>query len=362
MLIKRRNINYLELRGLTFVFNKDGSLFKRYLLVEKFFNINENESTRLEDLKKLTIKSVYEKEDGSIVSFVKLPNNKVVAKSKASFDSYQAVSSNKIYQENVNLQKFVNESLDNDLSPIFEYVSPFNKVVLIYEKDELILLRLRNNITGEYLNIENIPDIKIPKRFDYSLDQLEELSKTVENKEGWVIEFANNLKVKQKTDFYFRLHKLYTEDLNREDYLIEKIVKEEIDDVVSILDNSDYHNFIREKVGLITNTISNYIDLKSKKVIDLYNIFKAMGDTKKFVSEFLKHPEFSYVMNLDKLDRFSKKSSDEIKDLERHLQILNSLDLENQIKTHILARTYRLENAKSWLLSKNSELIKYLNK
>jgi hypothetical protein len=67
-------------------------------------------------------------------------------------------------------------------------------------------------------------------------------------------------------------------------------------------------------------------------------------------------------MNLDKLDRFSKKSSDEIKDLERHLQILNSLDLENQIKTHILARTYRLENAKSWLLSKNSELIKYLNK
>jgi hypothetical protein len=87
-----------------------------------------------------------------------------------------------------------------------------------------------------------------------------------------------------------------------------------------------------------------------------------MGDTKKFVSEFLKHPEFSYVMNLDKLDRFSKKSSGEIKDLERHLQILNSLDLENQIKTHILARTYRLENAKSWLLSKNSELIKYLNK
>ena len=99
-------LNYLELRGLTFVFNKDGSLFKRYLLVEKFFNINENESTRLEDLKKLTIKSVYEKEDGSIVSFVKLPNNKVVAKSKASFDSYQAVSSNKIYQENVNIQKF----------------------------------------------------------------------------------------------------------------------------------------------------------------------------------------------------------------------------------------------------------------
>ena len=33
------SLNGLELRGLTFVFNKDGSLFKRYLLMEKFFNI-----------------------------------------------------------------------------------------------------------------------------------------------------------------------------------------------------------------------------------------------------------------------------------------------------------------------------------
>ena len=30
-----------EMRWLTYVFNKDGSLFKRYLLLHKFFNLNQ---------------------------------------------------------------------------------------------------------------------------------------------------------------------------------------------------------------------------------------------------------------------------------------------------------------------------------
>ena len=136
------SLNYLELRGLTFVFNKDGSLFKRYLLMEKFFNINENKGTQLVDLNKLKIKSVYNKEDGSVISFVKLPNNKVVAKSKASFDSYQANKANFIYNNDNDIKSFVDDMLDNDIVPIFEYVSPFNKIVINYTNDELILFRI----------------------------------------------------------------------------------------------------------------------------------------------------------------------------------------------------------------------------
>ena len=36
-----------ELRGLTFVFNSDGSVYKRFLLMEKFFNINAVSYTHL---------------------------------------------------------------------------------------------------------------------------------------------------------------------------------------------------------------------------------------------------------------------------------------------------------------------------
>ena len=124
------SLNGLELRGLTFIFNKDGSLFKRYLLMEKFFNINENKGTQLTDLNKLKIKSVYNKEDGSVISFVKLPNGKVVAKSKASFDSYQANKANFIYNNDNDIKSFVNDMLNSEIVPIFEYVSPFNKIVI----------------------------------------------------------------------------------------------------------------------------------------------------------------------------------------------------------------------------------------
>ena len=366
--INDSSLNYLELRGLTFVFNKDGSLFKRYLLMEKFFNINENKGTQLTDLNKLKIKSVYNKEDGSVISFVKLPNNKVVAKSKASFDSYQANKANFIYNNDDDIKSFVDDMLNIDIVPIFEYVSPFNKIVINYNNDELILLKLRNNKTGEYFNIDNITEewnIKVPEKFNYTLDELEELSKSVEGKEGWVIEFENGLKVKKKTEWYFSLHKLYTEDLNKENNLIEKIIKEEIDDVISILDNSHYHDFIREKVNKITNLISKYIDDKSNKVNELYNVYKSHTDVKEFVLNYIKSDEFSYVMNLVKLDKLSKITGSEINDnydnLDEYFNHLYSLKLDNQIKNRILKKTYRLENSKDWLLKIDKNISKYIN-
>ena len=366
--INDSSLNYLELRGLTFVFNKDGSLFKRYLLMEKFFNINENKGTQLTDLNKLKIKSVYNKEDGSVISFVKLPNNKVVAKSKASFDSYQANKANFIYNNDDDIKSFVDDMLNIDIVPIFEYVSPFNKIVINYNNDELILLKLRNNKTGEYFNIDNITEewnIKVPEKFNYTLDELEELSKSVEGKEGWVIEFENGLKVKKKTEWYFSLHKLYTEDLNKENYLIEKIIKVEIDDVISILDNSHYHDFIREKVNKITNLISKYIDDKSNKVNELYNVYKSHTDVKEFVLNYIKSDEFSYVMNLVKLDKLSKITGSEINDnydnLDEYFNHLYSLKLDNQIKNRILKKTYRLENSKDWLLKIDKNISKYIN-
>ena len=232
----------------------------------------------------------------------------------------------------------------------------------------MILLKLRNNKTGEYFNIDNITEewnIKVPEKFNYTLDELEELSKSVEGKEGWVIEFENGLKVKKKTEWYFSLHKLYTEDLNKENYLIEKIIKEEIDDVISILDNSPYHDFIREKVNKITNLISKYIDDKSNKVNELYNVYKSYTDTKEFVLNYIKSDEFSYVMNLVKLDKLSKITGSEINDnyenLDEYFNHLYSLKLDNQIKNRILKKTYRLENSKDWLLKIDKNIVKYIN-
>ena len=116
------NINALEIRGCVYVHNADGT-HTPFPLLKKFFNFGENISVQPDLIAKLKLKSSYAKEDGSITSFVKLPNGKVIARSKTSFESDQANRANAIYRTNDNLRKLVDNCLSNNIVPIFEYVA-----------------------------------------------------------------------------------------------------------------------------------------------------------------------------------------------------------------------------------------------
>ena len=314
------NYNAFELRGITFVFNLDGSLYKRFLLMEKFFNVNENESSLFDTIKNKKVKSVYLKEDGSIISFVELPNGKIVAKSKMSFESEQAIMAQNLFETNLNINEFVKDCLSKDLTPIFEYVGPMNRVVVKYDNSDLVLLRLRDNKTGNYLSIDGY-DLSRPMSFKFSLNDLISLKTSLEGIEGWIVEFVDGQKVKIKTDWYHSLHRIFTDYSNREDYLIDMILDEKIDDVLSVLDyGSENRNFV-EKVLDTTNKklleISNEID----RVLSTYN-----GDKKLFALEYKDHKLFGIMT-----------------------QIISGKDKMEVIKYFIKKVTYRLSGAREWL-------------
>ena len=84
----RSEVKAYEMRGLTFVFNNDGSIFNRFLLLEKFFNLNQVPESMYSIVKDYKIKFVNNKEDGSIASYIQLPNGKVIGKSKMGFDKF----------------------------------------------------------------------------------------------------------------------------------------------------------------------------------------------------------------------------------------------------------------------------------
>ena len=139
-----------ELRGLCFVEQSDGS-WKRNLLLNKFFNVGQTIGWMLEDVQDKKIVRVQNKEDGSILSFVKFENGKIRAKSKMSFESDQAVMAQEVYDNDEKLQEFIDECMKLDKTPIFELVGYNNCIVLNYEvASELILLQVRDNITGKY--------------------------------------------------------------------------------------------------------------------------------------------------------------------------------------------------------------------
>jgi len=67
----------------------------------------------------------------------------------------------------------------------------------------MVLLKLRCNKTGKYLDIKDIDEVPIVNEYSYSLTDILELKKDVENKEGWILHFEDDdTMLKIKTDWW----------------------------------------------------------------------------------------------------------------------------------------------------------------
>jgi T4 RnlA family RNA ligase len=347
----------IEMRGLTFVFDLDGSLYKRYLLIHKFFNLNQTEYTQYDIVKNLTIKNVYNKEDGSLATFIKLPNGKVIGKTKMGFDNDQSISINEIYRNDTSIKKLVDYLLDNNLIPIFEYVAPDNKIVLNYFKKNLILLKVRNNDNGEYIDLDSLgkitSNISIAEMENHSLDNIIKLAKVLEDKEGWVVEFTNGLFIKIKTEWYLKLHMLLTEDVQRENKLIEYILDEKIDDVLSQIPLNDL--FTRKKIENISKIVLDEVNILKNKIDYAYSEYLKMNISFKdyAINNKKGNNMFSFVALRVKNEKLKSLSLKEINEYynsyEDYVKILKNTESYNISKDYIRKITSRLIESRKWL-------------
>lgn len=323
-----KDITAHELRGLTFVFNTDGSLYSHYLLMDKFFNLNQSECSTYALMIKETIKEISYKEDGSILSFIKLPNGKIIAKTKASFEAHQAERAQELYNNSSSIQKLVKWCIDNNIVPIFEFVSPSNRVVLEYTKTDLVVIKLRNNLTGEYISIDSIPDdikedVTVVKTFDgLTLDDLIGKCETDKGYEGFVVTFSSGKMIKLKLKDYCELHNLHTEQLHREDSIIYLIINEQIDDILCQLSETDERRFM---IYDIVDSVNNHIHRIHSQTSELLKGYN--GVKKDFYLANKNHPMIYYAM----------------------AHINHGTDLYILIKDRILKDTYFLGNARKWL-------------
>ena len=199
-IIDKPYINALEFKGITYVFDDDKS-YKHYLLLHKFWEIDQYNHCRYNIYKDKKIKNVTIKEDGFLVSFLKLPDDTIISFTKHGFDEITNIEANK-YLDNEHYYKFIKNCLDNNVQPIFEYVG--RKMTVNYDKSDLILLKLRNNSTGQYLNIKDFDTngVKIITEVHKTLDELLTISDKVDNCEGWVIHFEDDTLLKVKTKWW----------------------------------------------------------------------------------------------------------------------------------------------------------------
>lgn len=329
--IKGGDLKAHELRGMTYVFNNDGTLFQRYLMLTKFFNIDQVDESFYANIVNKKVKNVMNKEDGSLVSFVKFPDGSVRARTKASFTSEQSIEAGRVYNNSTNIQKLVNWGFDNDIVFFFEYVSPFNRIVLKYYETDLVLLRGRNNITGEYIDVSTIDTFGVSVAdFEYhTIDELISLAQTTKDKEGWVIEFEDGAMVKVKTAWYFTSHKLMTDSLNRECDIIRLIINDEIDDILTQLDVSD--NDIRDHISEIGMKVKQEF-FRIRKEVNLL-IEKYNEDKTNFGRNFNKYEFFCLAKQV----------------------AVHGGKMDDVIGEHIIKITNKLGKAREWL--KNIKLL-----
>jgi T4 RnlA family RNA ligase len=306
----RPEVKAYEMRGLTFVFNTDGTLYKRFLLLEKFFNLNQVPESAYSIVKNYKIKFVNNKEDGSIASYIQLPNGKILGKSKMGFDNEQANGINRIYRTRTDVKEFVDWCINNNITAIFEYVSPANRIVLRYLEEDLILLRMRDNSTGKHLDIKDhldkIGTIRIAPFEDDSkdLDSLIEVNATQVDKEGVIVqtedEYGKDFFFKIKTPWYCERHGLLTNDLYREHIIVGYILDDKIDDILGQVpeDEKEAHERINKIISIIKKSVSD----KEEDIKKSYKVFLDMGsDRKEYALKYYKkEPNFGYVMQMAK--------------------------------------------------------------
>jgi len=358
-----------EMRGLTFIFKKDGSLFNRYVLLEKFFNLNQVPESLYSVIKKYKIKFVNNKEDGSIASFVKLPNGKIVGKSKMGFDNDQADGINRVYKTNKEVKSLVDWALNNNIVPIFEYVSPKNRIVLRYTSEELILLRLRDNDTGKHIDIrdhlDKVGSIRVaPFEEIKDLDQLIKLTSTQVDKEGSIVtcedENGRDFFFKLKNTWYCERHGLLTEDLYREHIIIGYILDDKIDDILGQVpeDEKEAHERINKIITIVKKSISDKVSEIGKS----YEQFVNSGISKKdyAINQRKNNPNFGFVMNMVKADGLRKMSKEEIIDIYDNMgeyeKALQRCEPYEMAKLWLRDLTKRLNLSREWLKTKDKTL------
>lgn len=257
-----------ELRGLIFV---NGKVINRRF--HKFFNLNEKEETKFENIDWTMPHVIMEKLDGSMVSpmFV---NNKLIWGSKAG-DTFVSEQVQDWFNEIDTKRVRAYHAIAQDFSPywtlIFEWVSNKNRIVVSYPESNLILTAIRDNNSGQYVEPSELMAIgksyEIPVAKTWQGDISKELEKTVnsETDEGIVIRFDNGHMIKVKSSWYLQLHKTKS-FFEQEKDVARLFLSNTVDDLMAILSEDDQKR------------IDSYISTLMKKIYEsASNIFKTLN-------------------------------------------------------------------------------------
>lgn len=263
---------FRECRGLVYDLEKHQIVA---LPFQKFFNIDEQEETSMENIRKM-LKNAHTVEFGN-----KLDGTLIIARWYEG--ELFSCTSGSLTEENVYPLKYARKFLGNDdytslvkdfedWTCLFECISPNNQLVVVYSKEQygLHLIGMRNVKTGELKSYSEIKEIA--KRYNVSVTEdycmtFDDILASRKNfkhteKEGYVM-YVDGILVKIKCDDYILLHKMMKKNISKNN-IIKSVAQNTIDDMLASNDED-----VKKVIYETLQVISEYESKMEEKVREL---------------------------------------------------------------------------------------------
>lgn len=273
----------LECRGIMFELDDNNNPIRIAARPpKKFFNLFENPFT--EDVKDDQVGLAFKKEDGSLISSF-IDKGEVFLKSKGSLFSQQVLDAQKwLYDERRKpLLECLKWYAENGITINMEWVSPDNRVVLTYEESRLIILNARNNITGEYIDLEDLVKDQTINQYmvdNHPFETINELIEEVQelkDQEGYVVYDSKGAEpvFKIKCPWYVHLHSVKSSVSS--DKNLWEAVAEGVSDDIKALFETDKASL--DRIAKFESIYKKQFSFVYKTAIDIYN--KLRGNSRK---------------------------------------------------------------------------------
>ena len=272
-----------ECRGLIFD-TKTGVLISRPY--HKFFNVGEKEETQLNKVNLHEPHIVLEKIDGAMIRSIPTPEGFRLA-SKAGITDV-AMNAEAFIADKPHYTQFIYKCIQKGTTPIFEWVSRKNRIIIDYPEDNLILTGIRYNDTGSYVTYKvmkqyasawGIPVVKVVNGL--SVQNIELFVKQVrewDDGEGVVVRFNSGHMVKIKSSDYVLRHKS-KDAITQEKNVISVILNDAVDDLVPLLTPED-----AERVKSFQNAFWLAVEDVGTSIYDVYKEIDKGQDQKEFAT------------------------------------------------------------------------------
>lgn len=286
-----------ECRGIIFD-TATGDIIRRPF--HKFFNVNEREETQDHVVDLSRPHAILEKLDGSMIAPFIVNGQMIWGTKMGATDVAEPVDDFATLNEEYGI--FARFTISRGYTPIFEWCSRKQRIVLDYKEDQLILTGIRDLTTGRYMSYDlmvahaeayRIPVVRFAFKTHNEMKDFVQHVRDLEDLEGFVVRFDDGHMLKLKCDWYVQIHRA-KEKILQDRNIVELILDEKLDDVKAHLPQED-----RDRLTVFeAHFNSAYADVVYMLANDLDWIREENIDRKTFAIEHVKTYRDPYIPTL----------------------------------------------------------------